>query len=91
MTKEDIKRICTIYDNLRNEQNRGTIAYNSEDTFFEHVLATYKTIEPYHSSNIDKAAREYSANLITGELDPVRRERIAFKAGAEWMANQRII
>lgn len=57
MTKEDVKRLCTIYDNMRNEQRRGTIAYNSEDTFYGCVLATFRTIEPSLSSNLDEVGK----------------------------------
>lgn len=44
LTPEEIKKICTIYDNLNQERNRGTILYNSDETFFNHVLMEYKVI-----------------------------------------------
>lgn len=46
MTKEEIKRICQIYDNLRRERDAATIAYNFDDIFYEHVLATYNLSQP---------------------------------------------
>lgn len=46
MTIKEIKIICQIYDNLRRERDAATIAYNSDDTFYEHVLATYNLSQP---------------------------------------------
>lgn len=39
----EIKKICTIYENLNQERKRASILYNSDETFFNHVLAEYKT------------------------------------------------
>ena len=91
MTKEDIKQICQIYDNFRSERDAATIAYNSDDTFWEHILATYNLSQPSLPSNLDEAAEDswavyeyresprglYSTCYVDG-----------FKAGAEWMAGQ---
>ena len=44
LTPEEIKKICTIYDNLNQERNCSTILYNSDETFFNHVLMEYKAI-----------------------------------------------
>ena len=44
LTSEEIKKICTIYDNLNQERNRGAVLYNSDETFFNHVLMEYKVI-----------------------------------------------
>lgn len=94
MTVEDIKRICQIYDNFRAERDAATIAYNSEDTFWEHVLATYNLSQPYNISNLDEAAEEYAWKeelpLYDGErLSLCFKPRVnAFKAGAKWMAEQ---
>ena len=44
LTPEEIKKICTIYDNLNQERNCGTVLYNSDETFFNHVLMEYKAI-----------------------------------------------
>lgn len=94
MTKEDIKQICQIYDNLRVERNTATIAYNSDDAFYEHILATYKLSQSSLPSNIDEAAEEYAwqkeGPLAEEErLSTCFNPRIeAFKAGAEWMAGQ---
>ena len=44
LTPEEIKKICTIYDNLNQERNRGAVLYNSDETFFNHVLMEYKSI-----------------------------------------------
>ena len=41
----EIKKICTIYENLNQERKRASILYNSDETFFSHVLAEYKTIK----------------------------------------------
>ena len=91
MTKEDIKQICQIYDNFRSERDAATIAYNSDDTFWEHILATYNLSQPSLPSNLDEAAenswavyeyRESPRGLYsTCYLD-------GFKDGAEWMAGQ---
>ena len=96
-TVEDIKRICQIYDNLRVERDAATIAYNSDDAFWEHVLVTYKLSLPSLSSNLDEVAEEYA----WGKEEPLSDdERLsfcfkprtdAFKAGAEWMAGQGVI
>lgn len=43
-TPEEIKKICTIYDNLKQERECATILYNSDETFFNHVLMEYKSI-----------------------------------------------
>lgn len=94
MTKEEIKQICQIYDNLRAERDAATIAYNSDDVFWEHVLATYKLTHPSLPSNLDKAAEKYAWRkeepLSDGErLSFCFNPRIdAFKAGAEWMEKQ---
>lgn len=90
MTKEDIKQICQIYDNFRSEQDAATIAYNSDDTFWEHILATYNLSQPSLPSNLDEAARkygfeEYRRRCEGGEYGT---SEDAFKAGAEWMAGQ---
>ena len=87
MTREDIKRICTIYDNLRNEQYRGAIAYNSDDTLFEHVLANYKTIEP---QGLDEAAESLFETIELNEHENIFEDTFKkiFKAGAKWMAGQ---
>lgn len=94
MTREEIKQICRIYDGLRAERDAATIAYNSEDTFWGHVLATYNLSRPSLSANLDEAAEEYAWRkeepLSDGErLSFCFNPRIdAFKAGAEWMAEQ---
>ncbi len=44
LTPEEIKKICTIYDNLNEERKCATILYNSDETFFNHVLMEYKSI-----------------------------------------------
>ena len=44
ITPEEIKKICTIYDNLNQERKCATVLYNSDETFFNHVLMEYKTI-----------------------------------------------
>ena len=83
MTKEDIKQICQIYDNLRRERDAATIAYNSDNTFWEHVLATYNFSRPSLPENLDEAAYNYRRNL-QGYNDPDEVEE-SFKAGAKWM------
>lgn len=100
MTRKEIKQICQIYDGLRAERDAATIAYNSEDTFWEHVLAIYKLSQPSLPSNLDEAAENYYENdcPYDGEARVVNREHDvwfpsqaiedAFKAGAEWMARQ---
>ena len=101
MTKEDIKQICQIYDNLRVERNTATIAYNSDDAFYEHVLATYKLSQSSLPSNIDEAANRQAAleppykweeeqddSFGVTPLFVMSNIRSAFKAGAEWMAEQ---
>lgn len=103
MTKEEIKQICQIYDNLRVERDAATIAYNSDDAFWEHVLVTYKLSQPSLPSNLDEAAlkaypkmsrlsephRVISADNKTHYLGDANEEnRVAFKAGAKWMAEQ---
>lgn len=91
MTIEGIKQICQIYDNLRAERDAATIAYNSEDTFWGHVLATYKLYQPSLPSNIDEAAETFAHN---GDVNGVGGDdyeddlRITFKSGAEWLADQ---
>lgn len=64
MTKEDIKQICQIYDNFRSERDVATIAYNSDDTFWEHILATY----------LQQEQPELSNNLV--DADAVREDFI---------------
>jgi hypothetical protein len=44
LTSEEIKKICTIYDNLNQERECATVLYNSDETFFNHVLMEYKSI-----------------------------------------------
>lgn len=44
LTPEEIKKICTIYDNLNEERKCATVLYNSDETFFNHVLMEYKSI-----------------------------------------------
>ena len=101
MTKEDIKQICQIYDNLRVERNTATIAYNSDDAFYEHVLATYKLSQSSLPSNIDEAANRQAAleppykweeeqddSFGVTPLFVMSNIRSAFKAGAEWIAEQ---
>ena len=103
MTKEDIKQICQIYDNLRVERNTATIAYNSDDAFYEHILATYKLSQSSLPSNIDEAANRQAAleppykweeeqddSFGVTPLFVMSNIRSAFKAGAEWMAEQGI-
>lgn len=90
MTIEDIKDICRIYDNFRREQDAVTLVYNSEDTFWEHILATYNLSKPSLSSDLDEAADEYAPDFSDSiaskaAVDAVRE---AFKAGAKWMAGQ---
>ena len=58
MTKEKIKQICRIYDNFRAERDAATIAYNSDDVFWEHILVTYNLSRPSLPSNLDDAAEE---------------------------------
>ena len=90
MTLEDIKQICQIYDNLRRERDAATIAYNSEDMFWEHVLITYNFSQPSLPNNLDEAAEEYApdfSNSITSKA-AVDAIRDAFKAGAEWAMQQ---
>lgn len=101
MTKEDIKQICQIYDNFHSERDVATIAYNSDDTFWEHILATYNLSQPSLPSDLDEAAIEaypkmsrlsephgvIPADNKTHYLGDANEEnRVAFKAGAEWMA-----
>lgn len=88
MTRKEIKQICRIYDGLRAERDAATIAYNSEDTFWEHVLVTYNLSQPPTPSNLDEAAEKYAEDTwLAGENwgDAARR---TFKAGAEWMTKQ---
>lgn len=92
MTKEDIKQICQIYDNFRSERDVATIAYNSDDTFWEHILATYNLSQPSLPSDLDEAANNYGVDIRLGyprvmdETDKYIYN--AFKAGAEWDAGQ---
>lgn len=100
MTKEEIKQICQIYDNLRAERDAATIAYNSDDVFWEHVLATYKLTQPSLPSNLDEAAEEFEKHAMEdydeicvnedGSESPVLNCDLkdAFKAGAKWMEKQ---
>ena len=44
LTPEEIKKICTIYDNLNQERKCATILYNSDETFFNDILMEYKLI-----------------------------------------------
>ena len=101
MTKEEIKQICQIYDNLRVERNTATIAYNSDDAFYEHILATYKLSQSSLPSNLDDAANRQAAleqpykweeeqdgSFGVTPLFVMSNVRSAFKAGAEWMAGQ---
>lgn len=93
MTKEDIKQICQIYDNFRSERDAATIIYNSDDTFWEHILATYNLSQPSLPSNLDEAAEEIASDIAPTHPDigwDVCFEKIkeGIKAGAEWMAKQ---
>lgn len=90
MTKEDIKQICQIYDNFRSERDAATIAYNSDDTFWEHILATYNLSQPSLPSNLDEAARKYGFEEYRRRCEggDYGTSEDAFKAGAEWMAKQ---
>lgn len=90
MTKEDIKQICQIYDNFRSERDVATIAYNSDDTFWEHILAAYNLSQPSLLSNLDEAVLKYEE---FSDYPPASQEEMlvvysAFKAGAEWMDGQ---
>lgn len=95
MTKEDIKQICQIYDNFRSERNAATIAYNSDDTFLEHILATYNLSQSSLPSNLDEAAHRYAWEKQEHHIDFDGDEYLdygprydAFKAGAKWDAAQ---
>jgi len=95
MTKEDIKQICQIYDNFRSERDASTIAYNSDNAFWEHVLATYNLSHPSLLSEIDEAAlKELQVYLPQGNGPDgicyfIAPQMLAmYKAGAEWMAEQ---
>lgn len=91
MTKEEIKNICKIYDNFRRERDAATIAYNSEDTFWEHILTTYNLSKPPLPSNLDEAADKYVQALCDRADDDLRIDttlQTAFKAGAKWMASR---
>ena len=76
MTKEDIKQICQIYDNFRSERDVATIAYNSDDTFWEHILATYNLSKPSLPSALEKAARYVYESWMGGTMDDVRRDMV---------------
>lgn len=95
MTKEDIKQICQIYDNFRSERDAATIAYNSDNAFWEHVLATYNLSHPSLPSEIDEAAlKELQVYLPQGNGPDgicyfIAPQMLAmYKAGTEWMAEQ---
>jgi hypothetical protein len=94
MTKEDIKQICQIYDNFRSERDAATIIYNSDDTFWEHILATYNLSQPSLPSNLDEAAKKaYKEYDVKTAVKPKEHPVgflffDGFKAGAEWMAKQ---
>ena len=103
MTKEDIKQICQIYDNFRSERDAATIAYNSDNAFWEHVLATYNLSHPSLPSGLDEAAERIVVSLVPtfgqkyedgsyvkGIRDYFSRDEFIglVKAGAEWMAEQ---
>ena len=92
MTKEDIKQICQIYDNFRRERDAATIIYNSDDTFWEHILATYNLSQPSLTSNLDDAAEKTSQSAYSEPTADGFAKRSffkrGFKAGAEWMAGQ---
>lgn len=92
MTKEDIKQICQIYDNFRSERDAATIAYNSDDTFWEHILATYNLSQPSLPSNLDEAAEKWKEEHFRREYYQIPKDAMSrsFKAGAEWMAGQGI-
>jgi len=89
MTKEEIKQICRIYDGLRAERDAATIAYNSEDTFWEHVLVTYNLSQPSFPSNLDEAAENRVTENGRFEITSFEKMRIDdIMFGAEWMARQ---
>ena len=99
MTKEDIKQICQIYDNFRSERDAATIAYNSDNAFWEHILATYNLSHPSLPSGLDEAAERIVVSLVPtfgqkyedgsyvkGIRDYFSRDEFIglVKAGAEW-------
>lgn len=91
ITVEEIKKICGIYDSAKRERDAATIAYNSEDTFWEHVLTMYKFSRPAEQDyDVDKAAEDYAWQkeepLAEGErLSTHFNSHIEdFKAGAQW-------
>ena len=95
MTKEDIKQICQIYDNFRSERDAATIAYNSDNAFWEHILATYNLSHPSLPFEIDEAAlKELQVYLPQGNGPDgicyfIAPQMLAmYKAGAEWMRGQ---
>ena len=101
MTIEEIKQICRIYDNFRREQDVATIAYNSEDTFWTHILTAYNFSQLSLPDNLDEAAEEYGRKeyshaihfwdegLSKNKPEVMKEDFVnAFKAGAEWMAGQ---
>lgn len=97
MTKEEIKQICQIYDNFRSERDAATITYNSDNTFWEHVLATYNLSHPSLPSEIDEAAKEYAKTTFKKphsdnpdeEVTIVEPDKYAgFIAGAKWDKEQ---
>lgn len=93
MTKEDIKQICQIYDNFRSERDVATIAYNSDDTFWEHILATYNLSQPSLPSDLDEAAEKIAWDIAPMYPDIswdtcFEKIKEGIKAGAEWMAGQ---
>lgn len=94
MTLEDIKQICQIYDNLRRERDAATIAYSSEDLFWEHVLTVYNLSHPSLPNNLDEATEEYINKALFkwsyDDEDGIEQYVYdAFKAGAEWATNKR--
>lgn len=97
MTKENIKQICQIYDNFRSERDAATITYNSDNAFWEHVLATYNLSQPSLPSNLDEAAKEYAKTTFKKphsdnpdeEVTIVEPDKYAgFIAGAKWDKEQ---
>ena len=95
MTKEEIKHVCMVYDDIRRQRDAATIGYNSEDAFWEHITVMCNLSKLSLPSNLDEAAEEFS----DGEWDGLHDNdgntlytedmiQYAFKAGAEWRDSQ---
>ena len=83
--KDEIKHLkIDVYD----EAHQFDLGARSSLTFLESFIDSLQQEQPSLPSDIDKAAEEYSENILANNEDLQDAIEDAFKEGAKWMARQ---